>query len=393
MKMNRTYLFLAIASLAGSAFADSPLEQSQPKYQLPMPMSAPDTTLSMTKGDTTVTLFGRMDMDLQKRVGVDNKTAGQGSNSVWGILASQNLGNGYTAYTTLISDIFPQTGTANTNPGFWGSKAVVGVKSSWGYVEGGRRLTPAWIVAIYGDPFGTYGYTTINNSFLHDDHLFTSARMSNSVSAGYRNNGWFADALVADNKPADFWSTPPHIANASPTATSAGFSAITNTPGQQALSASAGYNKGNLYAGIGYEQTGYSTRALFMTVNYDFGPIKLIASYETGYHFTQTHLRDLKGRNGLIGFSAPMFGGYLLGSYDVLGNRVHDPVTGGYQTFNANNDGGVYSNSHQLGLGYQYPFTKNTFVYTDVAHNRNALNISGVAQSKTGYDVGLTFGF
>jgi predicted porin len=135
--MNTRYLsLLALAMLAGAAQAQS-----------------------------SVNLYGRVDLNLTRYSGGVGWRMDQSSTSRFGLRGSEDLGGGTNAYFQLESRINPQNGTNEANR-FWGREAWVGLRGGFGALRLGRSLAPSQRVASNYDPHGTDGIGSMGSTTL-----------------------------------------------------------------------------------------------------------------------------------------------------------------------------------------------------------------------------------
>ncbi|WP_194270685.1 porin [Glaciimonas soli] len=329
---------------------------------------------------SSVTIYGRADAALGREVDSNIFREGQGEGSLFGIKGTEDLGNSlktffdFQASITLNNGV--QTGGVGVNgpAGLFDSKSIVGIGNQYGYIDAGRKLTPAWVVSIMADPFGTYSYVTRNNAGLHANHLFTSARMQNAVSLNWTQSGYFASLQAGDDTRTAVWAQLPVLI--APTV-----SPILLT-GQRPLSMATGYNQGPTYLAIGYEKSPYNTSFVGVTGVYDFGVAKVSLGVESGWHRrVQDDVKDVKATNGILGLTIPMGPGLILASYDVLNTKILN-ANGGYDSYK------TYPwISRKWGAGYQYYLSKYSFLYTDVVYDKEA------PLGRFGYDLGISHHF
>ncbi|WP_211455260.1 porin [Collimonas antrihumi] len=349
--------------------------------------------------DSAITIYGRADAAIGQDVGSAVTGLRQGKGSLLGFKGNENLGSGYYVGWDLQSTVnLPNgaagligNGTTNTpnQTLLFDADTIVKIGNDYGWIDAGRRLTPAWKVSINGDPWETYGgYVTHNNNGLHANHLFTSARFQSAISANYSHDGWFASAMFAQDGKTVSFATPP-VGLGPTVVVPATVNGVANTngllemTGKRPESFSAGYNKGPLYAGLGYEKTPYNSSMVTGTVNYDFGFVLLRAGVETGSHKRVVdNVEDVKATNYIIGATVPYGNGQLMFSYDALNTKVLNASGSGMSSYN------VYPwTSRKLGAGYQYFMSKRTWLYVDIAHDTKA------TVRATGWDMGIVHHF
>ncbi|HVL46091.1 MAG TPA: porin [Acidovorax sp.] len=341
------------------------------------------------QAQSNVTLFGRADASVGKLIGNSQTGMYQGKGSLLGLKGEEDLGGGNYAFFQLYSDIFLQNGTTlngdgqSGRAGFWGSRSIVGWRNKELLIDFGRKLTPAWTVGLQADPWGTYSYVAVNTTGLFGAGLFSSARNQNAASVNWNSDGFFAGLQVAEADPKKVVTR------------GGGPNPVPNMPsivadGTRPLSIGAGYNKGPVYVGLGYERTGYGTTALMFSGTYDFSAVKLWVGLGSGSHTNASGEKDLKGTNMLIGATVPMGIGELRTSFSALSTKARN-ASGGYDVLKVARDGQMVdaypNNSRKFGLGYFYPLSKRTEVFVNYARDQKAY------KEKNGFDMGLTHHF
>lgn len=338
-----------------------------------------------------VTIYGRADAAAGRDVGSQVLGLRQGKGSLFGIRGQEDLGDGDRVFFDLQSTVFLQNGAAgvagngtSTLPNtklLFDSDAIVGIGNQYGWIDAGRKLTPAWVLSINADPWETYSYVTRNNAGLHGNHLFTSARMSNAVSVNVRLDGWFANAMFGQADASVAFANPPTgFAGTGVAVNAAGFLPMS---GQRPESYSVGYDRGPLYFGAGYEQTPYNSSMFDATVKYDFGTLLLRAGMQAGSHKNDlSGVIDVKSVNAIVGVTIPYRNGQLMLSYDRLNTRVLGAGGTGLVSYAA-----YPWQSRKLGAGYQYFLSKRSFLYADLAYDSSA------AVGPGGWDIGICHHF
>jgi len=123
---------------------------------------------------------------------------------------------------------------------------------------------------------------------------------------------------------------------------------------------------------------------------YDFGFLKAFGFYGTGHnaHVQAGSNEGDKVRSWLVGASVPVAAGQLRIAYGELKNKTVDDL-------NLSGTGADGKVQEQTSVGYHYPLSKRTTIYTDVVYDSKAgyaLNATN-GKSKTGYDVGIKHEF
>lgn len=103
---------------------------------------------------SSVTLYGKLDLGFAKAAGSADKQVADGSSSRVGFRGVEDLGGGLKALFQFEHRFNPDTGTV-TNTAFWHGLSTVGLGGSFGTVNLGRQYTAAYSLATgVIDPFG-----------------------------------------------------------------------------------------------------------------------------------------------------------------------------------------------------------------------------------------------
>jgi predicted porin len=308
---------------------------------------------------SSVTIYGRVDLSVNKGVGTNQKAMSNGSGSRLGLRGAEDLGGGLSALFNIETRFDADTGGAqNINIGngtqnrFWGARSLVGLKGSFGQVTMGREYTTAFLGSqLIADP---WGWDTVVSAT-------PGAGLNQALTGGgivkVRN-----DSALTYNFAMSGFSFGAQIAEATDTI---------NTFQKKPVNFSLGYSAGPIMLHLGYEQTGEeaATKAKWTTVggSYDLGMVKLGAFYGTG----DTKAND-KRKSYMLTAVAPIGQGELRASFGKLTNK-----TAGVETDAAKG----------FALGYHYALSKRTTLYTDYVRN------SAVPTEKAGYDFGIKHNF
>ena len=162
---------------------------------------------------SNVTLYGLVDASLRHDShynAAGGRTAlvsGMANTSRWGIRASEDLGQGRTAYIVLESGLNPDTGMQTEAASLFDRRAGVGLTGGWGRVEIGRGGTFGWDYTPVYDPLGgalatptSASHSTGKAALLVNGFLFltnnpytgTKLRDNNIKYTYAGQNGWFA---------------------------------------------------------------------------------------------------------------------------------------------------------------------------------------------------------
>ena len=325
---------------------------------------------------TNVTIYGIVDAGLVRESGgvVNNTkiTSGVGSASRIGFRGTEDLGGGMSALFTLETGVKIDTGEVDTAGTIFNRQAFVGLKTNAGTVTLGRQYTP-WHQALaqVADPFGT-GYAGTSKNQFPDSG--TNVRTSNTViyTAPVMMGGFSADLAY-----------------------SLGEQAGSSKAGRQ-FGGSVGYSKGPLNVRLAYNNKNsdvapaagitavsrdIGTNTL-LAANYDFKVVKAYVAYGVDKGFNSAPLGNsgnpfggvkptpsTDGNEILLGLSAPVGTGTLLAS--VM--RKDDKTS-----FN--------QDSRAWGVGYLYPLSKRTNLYTAYGriHNKNGAGYTVANNTEAG---------
>ena len=318
--MVKRYLMLGVAALAcsGSAWADS-----------------------------GVTIYGLVDQAIGRNIGSADEEVIDSTGSRLGFKGEKDLGNGMAASFLLEHRFTPQTGTTAT-PFFKGG-SWVGLSGGFGKVMIGRQWTEAFLKSEFAsDPFGMSTVAGVNFGTVGCGGkggcvgaFWVDKSISYEVSAGAVSFG-----VQVAQKPFPGAKTP--------------------------FNFGVGYDGGPLYIGFGYENqpsvssapgAGGDAQWSHLTVNYDFGAVKLITGFGSGKdNFSNDR------RNVVVGFNAPIGAGAIIGQYNQHDEAGTTVVA-------------------QTSIGYQYNLFKGAKLFV------TATNDSKAAANKSGYDLGFIYSF
>jgi predicted porin len=305
---------------------------------------------------SNVTIYGVVDAGLVRESGgaagsVTKLTSGIGSYSRLGFRGTEDLGGGLSALYTIEAGFRIDTGESDTPGALFNRQAFVGLKSSSaGTLTLGRQYTPYHNALLQvGDPFATGYAGTSKNQFpdfgsnirtsntlmysapvtqgFSGDVAYSFGEQAGSTKAGRQmgfsvgySNGPLNVRVVYNNKNSD----------------------VAPAPGVTPISRSVGTNK-------------------LLVANYDFGVVKAFFAFGVDKGFNSAPLGNpnnpygsvtpptasTDGNEILLGLSAPVGTGTLLAS--VM--RKNDTTV-----FN--------QDSRAWGIGYLYPLSKRTSLYT-----------------------------
>lgn len=287
---------------------------------------------------SSVTLYGKLDLGFAKAAGSADKQVADGSKSRVGFRGVEDLGGGLKAMFQFEHRFNPDDGTV-TNAAFWHGISTVGLGGSFGTVNLGRQYTAAFSLATdVIDPFG--GYTVAG---LRDESLTKSVarlRTDNSV----RYDGAFGGLKVA----ADIAETPAGGVD-------------------RPYSVAAQYAAGPFMVAASYDNpTGANDNLATLGGSYTFGPAKVSLGIGRGDNNSNVRVKQaLAGVTVSVGAAGQVLAGY------------------------AQEEVGTADATKKVSLGYRHNLSKRTQLYTDVTRINDAIKNT----DKTGYDFGVIHTF
>ena len=287
---------------------------------------------------SSVTLYGKLDLGFAKAAGSADKQVADGSKSRVGFRGVEDLGGGLKAMFQFEHRFNPDEGTV-TNAAFWHGISTVGLGGSFGTVNLGRQYTAAFSLATdVIDPFG--GYTVAG---LRDESLTKSVarlRTDNSV----RYDGAFGGLKVA----ADIAETPAGGVD-------------------RPYSVAAQYAAGPFMVAASYDNpTGANDNLATLGGSYTFGPAKVSLGIGRGDNNSNVRVKQaLAGVTVSVGAAGQVLAGY------------------------AQEEVGTADATKKVSLGYRHNLSKRTQLYTDVTRVNDLLSKT----EKTGYDFGVIHTF
>lgn len=287
---------------------------------------------------SSVTLYGKLDLGFAKAAGSADKQVADGSSSRVGFRGVEDLGGGLKALFQFEHRFNPDTGTV-TNTAFWHGLSTVGLGGSFGTVNLGRQYTAAFSLATNViDPFG--GDTVAG---LRGESLTKSVarlRTENSV----RYDGAFGGLKVA----ADIAETPAGGVD-------------------RPYSVAAQYAAGPFMVAASYDNpTGANDNLATLGGSYAFGPAKVSLGIGRGDNNSNVRVKQaLAGVTVSVGAAGQVLAGY------------------------AQQEVGTADATKKVSLGYRHNLSKRTQLYTDVTRVNDLLSKT----EKTGYDFGVIHTF
>ena len=343
----------------------------------------------VASAQSSVTLYGLIDVNFGKDIGKADKRMSQGASSRLGFRGVEDLGSGSAAFFQLENRYTPNNGLLNGGAGgtngtpvtLWQGRSYVGLRGGWGEVRLGREYNGAFFHGeLMGDP---WGWDTVASSLTvaamrAGDPTFTN--VNNSVTYNSPNMSGFSFTGQVAESNANCGS--PVLASSGVT-----FGACAKRP----YSGGASYAAGPFAVRIGYAAPGTDGQKwTSLNSQYDFGAFKLWGFIGSG---TTPVLLNAGGnaqlanatapaRSYMLAVSAPMGQAELRAA--VVDVKVNDVKT--VQGF---------------ALGYHYALSKRTTVYADFAQNRKAIlassvtgaGVVGTQGEKSAYDFGVKHAF
>ncbi|MDB5761952.1 MAG: porin [Herminiimonas sp.] len=352
------------------------------------------TVAGAASAQTNVTLYGivdaGIDYDSSKNAGGAKWAlqSGQQNSSRFGIKGSENLGGGLSANFTLENGFQLDDGTLKypvnaTTPRLFGRQAWVSLDGGFGSVKLGRQYSAMYFALAAIDPFGISTAGNAQNVFGYGvDAIDPISRSDNTISyttptvagfsalAGYK----FGENAGAFNTGSSKFLGLTYVYGSLLVMASyqdtdgVSFGAATTTLG--AIVAPSGL-------GAVASTTGAQVKTGVVGGTYDFGVAKLALAYGD----TKANaIGDVKMHNYLVGFTAPVGTGSVLGSWNR--SDVTDISAG---------------KTNMYSLGYKYPLSKSTNLYTYAAYTKNGsgvhLNSQVDGQSDRDFQFGVNHRF
>lgn len=315
------------------------------------------TIAGAASAQSSVTLYGRVDLSVNKATGTDQKGLTNGSGSRFGVRGVEDLGGGLSAFFNLEHRFNADTGVSGegnalaTAPAtrFWFGRSIVGLQGGFGKITLGREYTTAFLGSqLIADP---WGWDTVVSGT-------PAGGLNNAITGGGIARGRNDSSLTYNFSAAGF-SFGAQVAEAT--------DAINNF-NKKPVNFSLGYAAGPLMLALGYERTGQEAAdtAKWLTVNgsFDLGAVKLGALYGKG----NTDAGDDR-KSYLVTAVAPLGQGEFRASYGRLKSDAVGDMAKGFA------------------VGYHYALSKRTSLYTDYLRN------TALATDKNGYDFGIKHNF
>lgn len=284
---------------------------------------------------SSVTLYGKVDLGVGKVAGSTDKQVLDGSGSRVGLRGVEDLGGGMRALFGFEHRFSPDTG-AQAGSLMWNGYSTVGLGGAFGTVNLGRQYTAAFSLATNAfDPFAGDTVGGLRGASLASAASGARIRTENSL----RYDGTFGGLKVAAD-----------IAEAA-------------AGGDRPYSVAAQYAAGPLLVGVAYDNpTGANDNLMTAGVGYTFGPARLTAAVGAG----DTNA-NAKIKQALLGASVKVGAGQVLLGYAQ--QKIGTAVT-----------------TKKSSIGYRHNLSKRTQLYTDISRVNTGVE-------KNAYDFGVLHTF
>jgi predicted porin len=339
---------------------------------------------NLAHAQTNVTVYGVVDVGIKydnstSPSGMWSESTGNRLGSRLGFRGTEQLGDGLRVAFTLESGFNPDDGTLNNGGRLWGRQAWVGLEGDFGGAYLGRQYSSTYLALKAIDPFKnqeagnaqrTYGYglgqvdpiSRADNTVTYQ----TPALAGWYVRAGYKfgesTNGFRTNSskFIGVVHDAGAWVMHASWQDSDGVPLGAATTQLGGIVASTGLGASTVRAK-NAFAGVVYNLG-------FMKVHAGYGDTKLTAN------------GDADIRNTLLGVTVPALRGTVIASWNC--NDVRD-LTDGV--------------SQQVGIGYSYPLSKRTELYSSASWTRNdsqvALNTYKKGASEHEVRLGIVHSF
>jgi predicted porin len=300
-----------------------------------LPLLVLGSFASLAQAQSTVTLYGFMDIGFQQSTGSPFQIVRNNANGV-GFKGSEDLGGGLSAMFDISQRFLPDTGanegTVEKPRALYQGRTIVGLKGNFGSIKIGRSV--AALQATIGDfePFENYlGVANIGDAQYPNGYVSGTApgnggRFSNGVFYDSPAIGGFTFGASLGTKEND----------------NAGAAPLTAHPYSLSLS----YANGALAANVGTERNTIGDKWSAMGLSYKLGDVNLMAS-----------VAKVAGNSGV----------------DARGWTLGSKIDVGAGTFKIGYSRETIDNAPTnkvFAVGYQHTVTKRTYFYADVARKK-----------------------
>ena len=243
---------------------------------------------------------------------------------------------------------------------FMGRQAHGDLTGAFGAMSAGRQYSLGFTNLTTIDPFGT-GFAGASNNLIDS----SGTRLNNSFQYTTPSlSGFTASGEIAFGEQTGNWQ------------------------GNRETGAALTYASGPLYVGGTFYDvanangTGSSRKNYELGATYDFGVVKVHALAQKGSG-TPTGASKIDVLDLLGGVTVPLAGGWLMADYINHNDRTSFAAGG-------NND------ANQIAVGYIYPLSKRTSIYSSFAHienkNKASFSVGNATENNTGANKSFDFG-
>lgn len=300
-------------------------------------------------------------------------SSGQNSGSRFGLKGTEDLGNGYTVGFVLENAFNADDGALDKSGRLFHRESLLFVQSAWGELSFGRTGgldagTGRYnLMGSGASAIGT-GWDKVGDSRVA--LLGTGDRMDNTITYKSPNFAGFTvyaqASLKKDSKAEeDFASNKAAVGQEG------------SSDADRYYAVAATYGAGALNTGLIYSQTDYSrytvkandddtAQVVSAFVNYDFGMVKPMVAVQywdggldkVNVEYFKNDGGMTKGYGVVVGATAPVLGGNF-------------KATVGYNDYESIRTSDAYDgNNFMVGVGFEYPLSKRTLVYTAAGYNQ-----------------------
>lgn len=293
---------------------------------------------------SSVTIFGKMDLGLGKPIGTEDKQVLDAAGSRIGFRGVEDLGGGLKAVFAIEHRLSPDTG-ASTSSNFWNGFSTVGLVTQFGAFNLGRQYTPSFLlIQNQIDPFGGDTVAALRADWSLHTYI-GKVRVQDSIKYDISMGGFNAGVSVGE-----------------------GVAGNGGTE-ERAVSVAANYSAGPFWVGVGYEDPADEDDKLInVGGRWNFGFATLALGYSKG---TMATGADMKG--WLVGATVPVGAGDIKVGY--ARNDVEDVELA------------------KWGIGYHYNLSKRTKLYVDYGRVTGDRRSAAQVAESGGYDVGIQHNF
>jgi predicted porin len=339
----------------------------------------------VASAQSSVTMYGRVDLSIGKESGQSAKFMQNGSGSRLGMRGVEDLGGGMKALFNIEHRFNADTGAVTDASRFWTGRSIVGLEGGFGQVVLGREYTTAFLQSqLIADPWGwdTVAANGAGARIAVPTSVSPSGFFGYGGTVGLTGVGGIAkvrnDSSLTYKIAAGGVTFGAQIAEATDTLVSR-----QKKPFNFAVS----YAGGPLTLAFAYEKTGregasaaaaslgggsVSEKVTTFNGAYNFGAFKLGAFVGNGDSFDT----GLKHKSYMLTATAPLGAGEFRTAFGQL--KAEDQKV-----------------NRMFALGYHYSLSKRSTIYVDMVNNSNQLakDLGLNVTSKTGYDVGIKHNF